>query len=169
MDNPNSDVSRRVDSAAYNLDGQSTGNLPKPRMTNPRGNKNGDGMCLDRATLLSTQLYQMAINEEIPLTQDEMDRVSPDYLFVLAITKQIGLNQRDKDRLRPLHLAHLAVTGTIDLNQEDKARLPTELLFELFVQGILSLSEDERARFTAGQLEQLKELGTEYSESLVSL
>jgi hypothetical protein len=65
---------------------------------------------LNRATLSSTQLYQLAAQEEVDLNQDERDRLSSDYLFVLALTNRLELNQRDKDRLRPVHLAHLAVT-----------------------------------------------------------
>lgn len=157
IDISNPDMAKRVAPAACDFERQSTGNLPQARITNRLGSKNGDGMSLDRATLSSTQLYQSAIREELQLTQEEIDRVSPDYLFVLAITEKLELSQRDKDRLRPLHLAHLAVTEKIVLRQEDKARLPTELLFELFVQGFVGLSEDERTCFTAAQLERLRQ------------
>jgi hypothetical protein len=169
IDNSNADIAKEVVAEARDIDEQCTGDLARPQTTNRLGSKPGDGMRRDRAILASTQLYQLAITEQIHLTQDELSRISPDYLFVLAITKNFGLSQQDKNRLRPLHLAHLAVTGTVDLSHEDKARLPTELLFELFVEGVLSLTQDEKARFTVGQLEQLKDLGSEYSESLVSL
>jgi hypothetical protein len=128
----------------------------------------GNGMNLDRETLSSTQLYQAAERLEIRLTQDEKDRVSPDYLFVLALTNRLELNKRDKDRLRPLHLAHLAVTERIELSQEDKGILPTELLFELFVRGFVGLTEHEMARFTVAQLQHLNELETAGSESVVT-
>ncbi len=120
--------------------------------------RTGDSMSLDRATMSSTQLYQLAAQEEIPLSEDEKDRVSPDYLFVLALTNRLGLSQRDKNRLRPLHLANLAVAKKVDLSDQDKGRLPTELLFEMFVQGFVDLSEGEMARFTAAQLQHLKRL-----------
>jgi hypothetical protein len=98
------------------------------------------GMNLDPATLSSTQLYQLASNGKIQLSQAEKDRVLPDYLFALAITNKLALSQHDKDRLRPVHLAHLAVMEKIDLSQDDRRRLPREVLCELFVQGFLGTS-----------------------------
>lgn len=117
----------------------------------------------------STQLCQLATQETIQRTQDEKDRASPDYLFVWAITKEVTLSPHDRDRLSPVHLAHLAVTETIELGQEERTKIPTALLFELFVQGFVALSEQEIAGFTAKQLKQIEELGTAYSESLVSV
>jgi hypothetical protein len=153
---------------ACDSDEQCTGDLAEPRISNRLGSKPGDGLRLDRAILPSTQLYQLAIAEEIQLTSDELARISPDYLFVLAITKKLELSQQDKNRLRPLHLAHLAVTEKIMLNQEDKARLPSELLFQLFVEGVVGLNEAEIAGFNAAQLEYVTDLGTPFSEGLVS-
>jgi hypothetical protein len=161
-------MAKHVTPAACDFEQQPAGHLPKARMINLSGKKDSDGAKLDRATLRSTQLYRLAITEEIQLTQDEIDRVSPDYLFVLAITNKLRLSQRDKDRLKPLHVAHLATAGTIDLSQEDKDRLPKELLFKLFVESFVTLSDHEILCFTAEQLEHLKELGTVYSESLVA-
>jgi hypothetical protein len=161
-------MAKQVAPAACDSKEQCTSDLPKQRVINRLGAKTEDGLRLDRATMPSTQLYQLAVTEGIKLSQDEMNRVSPDYLFVFAITKKLGLSQQDKNRLRPLHLAHLAVTEAIDLSHEDKARLPTELLFELFVQGVVGLSEAEIAGFTAAQLEYVANLGTPYSKGLVS-
>jgi len=124
-------------------------------------------MSLDRATLSSTQLYQLAAREGIALSQQEKERVSPDYLYLLAITNKVGLSQHDRDRLKPLHLAHLAVTERIVLSRDDKSRLPMALLFTLFDQGIVDLSEREMACYRVVPLESQKELKTMHSKSLV--
>jgi hypothetical protein len=69
----------------------------------------GQEMTSDRARLSSTQLYQLATQDKITLSQAEKDRVTADYLFVLAITNKLKLNEHDKGRLRPLHIARLAM------------------------------------------------------------
>ena len=61
-------------------------------------------MVAGQTRLSSTQLYRLAAQCHIRLTQSEKDRVSPDYLFVLALTGKLVLNQHDKYRLRPLHV-----------------------------------------------------------------
>src|SRR5580693_9383362 len=69
----------------------------------------GREMTSDRARFSSTQLYQLAIQDKITLSQAEKDRVTADYLFVLAITHKIRLNEHDEGRLSPPHIAHLAM------------------------------------------------------------
>ena len=102
-------------------------------------------MSFDRATMSSAQLYQSAVRNQMQLSQDERDRVLPDYLFVLAITQKLELSQNDKDRLRPVHLEQLAVAKRIELTAEDIARLSTEPLTP-FVQRLVGSVERESVR-----------------------
>ncbi len=166
----------RVESSSDHPTANAEGDKTNSRRTNPRNKKSTslagrkkDNVNLERATLSSTELYQLAVREQIELSRDEKDRVSPDYLFVLAITNRIALSQHDKDRLRPLHVAHLAVTNRTELSQEDKARLPTDLLFRLFVQGFAGLTGGEMARLSMAQLQHVKELERAHAETLVLL
>jgi hypothetical protein len=132
------------------------------------GSLKGYGMSDGRAQLSSFQLYQLMARESVELRQHEIDRVSPDCLYLLALTNKFRLSQHDKDRLKPLHLAHLAVTEKIVLTQDDKDRLPTALLFRLLDQGCIGMSEADLDCYSATQVEYLTELEAAQSARLIS-
>jgi hypothetical protein len=63
--------------------------------TTNSGHQKEEQMNFERTTLAATQLYQLAAQEKIKLSQLEKDRLTTDYLFVLAITNTLELNQHD--------------------------------------------------------------------------